>query len=348
MRIVQKPFGEINGQNVDAYTLINDQNIEITCLNYGCVITKIVTPNRDGNYENIVLGFNNMEDYEKHSPYFGAVVGRVSGRIKGGQFELDGQSFELEMNDNGNHLHGGSKGFSHVLWDAVILKNEKEVGIQFSYTSPDGEEGYPGTVQVTITYLLNNDNEFLIHYQANSDKTTLLNLTNHTYFNLSGDLKRDALHHVLKIDSNQFVELNEQLLPTGELLDVTDTVFDFREGREIEEGVISNHPQNQLVGQGYDHSFLLNSHHNGEITMWDEESGRKLVVETDEVSVVLYTGNQLQEDLPVYGVKSKKYLGLCLETQGLPDAIHHPHFPSYVLEKDQLFSSLTKYTFLVD
>jgi aldose 1-epimerase len=348
MKIVKETFGEINGQQVISYTLKNDKNLEITCLNYGCVITKIVTPNREGNYENIALGFEKLEDYEKFSPYFGAVVGRVAGRIRGAQFELNGETYELEKNENGNHLHGGLRGFSHVLWDADIIEKENEAGIQFSYLSPDGEEGYPGTVQVKITYTLNNDNEFSIHYQANSDKTTLLNLTNHTYFNLSGNLKQDILHHELRIDSNQFLELNEQLLPTGEILDVTGTVFDFRDSKQIKEGVISNHPQIKLVGQGYDHPFLLNNNHNNEIMLYDPESGRKLIVETDEVGVVLYTGNQLTDDLSVYGVKSKKYLGLCLETQGLPDAIHHPHFPSYVLEKDQLLTSTTKYTFLVE
>lgn len=336
---------EVKGQTVYEYTLKNNNGIEITCLNYGCVISRILTPDKEQNFENIVLGFENTEDYEINAPYFGAVVGRVAGRIKNAKFELEGKEFILEKNNNGNHLHGGLKGFSHVVWESTIIENEEEVGVQFSYISPDGEEGYPGTVDIKVTYTLNNNNEFLISYEANSDKTTLLNLTNHTYFNLSGNVKRDISQHELKIDSDSFLELNEQILPTGELLDVTGTVFDFREGRKIKEGLLSNHVQNKLAGNGYDHPFLLKSHHNHEIILRDEESGRKVVIETDEPGVVLYTGNHLTEGVNINGGKLRKYLGLCLETQGLPDAIHHTHFPSYILKHDQLFTSKTMYTF---
>ncbi|EEL48812.1 Aldose 1-epimerase [Bacillus cereus Rock3-44] len=307
-----------------------------------------MAPDRKGNYENIVLGFEEFENYESHSPYFGAIVGRVAGRIKGAQFELDGNTYTLVRNDQDNHLHGGLRGFSSIVWDAKIIESEKETGIEFTYISPTGEEGYPGTVHVKVMYTLNNENEFLIRYEAQSDKTTILNVTNHTYFNLSGNVKRDVLQHTLKMNSDQFLELNEQLLPTGEILDVTGTPFDFRTGRKIKDGVYSHYYQNELVGKGYDHPFLLNSNYDQEIILWDEESGRKLVVETDEVGVVLYTGNQLSDDFKISGVQSRKYVGLCLETQGLPDAIHHPNFPSYILNKNQLFSSSTKYTFQVE
>ncbi|UOF90655.1 galactose mutarotase [Fodinisporobacter ferrooxydans] len=346
MKVEQKPFGTLDGQRIQAYTIRNDHHLEITCLNYGCVITKILTPDRTGNFENIVLGFADIESYETESPYFGAVIGRVAGRIKDGQFELDGKSYTVTKNENGNHLHGGRKGFHRVVWDAAVIdKGGDETGVRFAYTSPNGEEGYPGTVMLTVSYTLNNNNEFLIHYQAQSYQTTLLNMTNHSYFNLSGNLQRDVLQHRLKIDSDKFLELNEQLLPTGKLLDVSGTVFDLRSGRQIQEGVCSDHPQIELAGRGYDHPFLLNKNHDREIVLWEEESGRTLTIETDAVGVVLYTGNQLSETMDVHGVKSKKYLGLCLETQGLPDAIHHSNFPSFVLEKDETFSSRTKYTF---
>ncbi|WP_000862495.1 aldose epimerase family protein [Bacillus mycoides] len=348
MKVFQNVFGKVNGEDVYAYTLKNNTGTEVTCLNYGCVITKIMAPDRKGNYENIVLGFEEFENYESHSPYFGAIVGRVAGRIKGAQFELDGNTYTLVRNDQDNHLHGGLRGFSSIVWDAKIIESEKETGIEFTYISPTGEEGYPGTVHVKVMYTLNNENEFLIRYEAQSDKTTILNVTNHTYFNLSGNVKRDVLQHTLKMNSDQFLELNEQLLPTGEILDVTGTPFDFRTGRKIKDGVYSHYYQNELVGKGYDHPFLLNSNYDQEIILWDEESGRKLVVETDEVGVVLYTGNQLSDDFKISGVQSRKYVGLCLETQGLPDAIHHPNFPSYILNKNQLFSSSTKYTFQVE
>jgi aldose 1-epimerase len=345
MKITKEPFG--NG-NVYEYTLKNDNGIEVSCLNYGCIITKILTPDSRGYLENIVLHFESMEEYEKNPPFLGAIIGRVAGRIKDAEFELDGKTYSLEKNEGENHLHGGVKGFHTVQWNAETIEEENQVGIHFTYTSLDGEEGYPGTVSAQITYLLNNKNEFFIKYNAKTDQKTLLNLTNHTYFNLSGNAKRDVLDHSLKLDSKQFLELNEQLLPTGVMVDTENTVFDFRIGRKIKDGTTSNHQQNRLVGCGYDHPFLLNTHHNGEIILFDEESGRKVMVETDAPSVVLYTGNSLTEDLNVNGVQCRKYLGLCLETQGLPDAIHQPSFPSIILDKNEKYYTETKYTFITE
>jgi aldose 1-epimerase len=345
MKVIPEKWAEINQQPVISFTLINDHGIEITCMNYGCIITKIIAPDKNGNYENIVLGFNRFEPYLTNSPYFGAVIGRVAGRIQGASFELDGKIYRLCKNENNNHLHGGIKGFHHVLWDAEIVEKDEEIGVRFSYTSPDGEEGYPGTVHVQVTYLLNNKNELIISYHAHSDKNTLLNLTNHTYFNLSGNIKRDILDHELKIKSDRFLELDQELIPTGAILDVTNTPFDLRQGKKIKDGIMTNHSQIELVGQGYDHPFVLNTHHDEEIVLQDPESGRTLTIETDEVGVVVYTGNQLQSGMDIYGVPSRKYLGICLETQGLPDAVHHPHFPSYVLQANQNYSSVTKYKF---
>ncbi|MCT8975153.1 galactose mutarotase [Clostridium sp. CX1] len=347
MKVTKKLFGEINWENVYEYTLKNDKGIEISCLDYGCVITKIVTPDRHGKYENIVLGFEDIESYREKSPYFGAVVGRVAGRIKGGEFELEGRTYTLANNDGKNHLHGGVKGFNDVIWEAEITEGEDEIKIEFSYTSLDGEEGYPGNLDVKVEYILNNNNEFIIQYKAETDKTTLFNPTNHSYFNLSGNLKRDVLEHSLKVDSSKFLEIDEELLPTGKVLEVSDTVFDFRKGRKIKEGVSSNYIQNKIVGQGYDHTFILNSN-NSEILLWDEESGRKLVMNTDAPAVVLYTSNQLEEGMDLYGVSSRNYLGLCLETQIPPDAIHHESFPDCILRPEEIFISRTKYTFSLE
>lgn len=341
MELSQKSFGMAESKEIVEFTLKNDNGVEISCLNLGCVITKIFTPDRQGTVENIVLGFNTLEEYLNNPPYFGALVGRVAGRIKGAEFELEGKTYQLENNDGDNHLHGGKKGFNKVVWKAIPFETSDEVGVHFQYRSPDGEAGYPGNMDVHVVYSLNNDNEFTIKYEAESDQTTLVNLTNHTYFNLSGDLKRDILNHVLKMDSEQFLELNDELLPTGNLLNVSGTVFDFRNGRKIKDGAESDHPQNVLAGGGYDHPFLLN----GQIVLSDADSGRKLLIETDAPSVVLYTGNQLEEDLKVTIGYARRHLGLCLETQGLPDAVHHPSFPSIVLEKGQKFTSQTKYTF---
>ena len=345
MKVLQQQFGELNGDVVYSYTLKNNQGFEVTCLNYGCIITKILMPDINGKAENVVLGFETVDDYLKYSPYFGAVVGRVAGRIKNGEFELEGKTYHVTKNENNNHLHGGVKGLSHVIWKANIIEKTDSASVEFFYTSPDGEDGYPGTLDMKVIYTIDDTNQLKITYQGTSDQTTLLNVTNHTYFNLSGDLKRDVLHHTLKMKSDHFLELNDALLPTGELLAVENTPFNFRQGRYIEDGVTSTHTQNKIAGVGYDHPFLLSENFSQEIVLSDEESGREVVIETDQPCVVLYTGNQLGDSFTIQDVPSRRYLGLCLETQGLPDAIHHPHFPSVVLNKGETYHSQTNYTF---
>ncbi|EIW17810.1 aldose 1-epimerase [Pelosinus fermentans] len=347
MSISKRLFGKIDEQEVCEYTFKNDNGIEISCLNYGCIITKVIVPDRRGNYENIVIGFQELADYQRNPLFAGAVVGRVAGRIRDAQFELEGKNYTLPNNDGHNNLHSGPNGFQNAVWDAAVVSKEQEDTIEFSHTSLDGVEGYPGTLTTKVTYTLNNNNEFSIHYYGVADEITLFNPTNHTYFNLSGNFKQDISQHSLKIDSSRFLELTQQLLPTGKLLDVTDTVFDFRTGRKIIEGINSINPQNTIAGQGYDHPFILDSNHNGEIVLQDEESGRVLTIETDAVGVVLYTGNHIPSDFDIHGVKSRPYLGLCLETQGLPDAIHHSHFPSCILQKNQISTTTTTYTFSV-
>ena len=347
MKVLQEKLDEINGQQVTSTTLINDEGMEVTSIDYGCIITKVIVPDKNGQRENVVLGFDSLEEYKKHSPYFGAVVGRFAGRIKCANFELDGRTYQLERNNNGHHLHGGEKGFDKVIWSSEIISGENETSVVYTYMSSDGEEGYPGNLKMKVTYTLSNVNEFSISYEAVSDKKTLLNVTNHSYFNLSGDLKRDILDHELTLKSESFLELDKELIPTGHILSVKGTPFDFKEGRYIQDGVGSLHVQNILAGNGYDHPFLLSDNHNQEIILKDDESGRTLTIETDQHAVVLYTGTQMASDFDIRGVKSRKYLGLCLETQGLPDSIHHPHFPSNILDKDEVFRSTTKYRFSV-
>ncbi|MFN7252649.1 MAG: aldose epimerase family protein [Anaerobacillus sp.] len=348
MGIKKEVFAELNGQKVYSYTLRNQLGIEMKCIEYGCIITDILIPDANGTVENIVLGFNTLEEYQKYSPYFGAVCGRVAGRITRGQFELDGKTYQLPVNDGNNHLHGGVAGFDKVVWNSTAIETADGLSVVFTRLSPNGEEGYPGNVEMKVTYTITNDSAFSIKYEAETDETTLLNVTNHTYFNLSGDAKRDILNHSLQLKSNQFVELNAELVPTGEQLSVEGTPFDFRTGRKIIDGATSAHPQNQLAGEGYDHPFLLSENKQNEIILSDEESGRSLVIETDQPCVVLYTGTQLQDDYKIGDVQSRKYLGLCLETQGVPDAINHPHFPSVVLKKGQKYFSETKYSFRVN
>jgi aldose 1-epimerase len=340
MKVLREEFAKKDDQSISCYTIVNDSGLEISCINYGCIITMILAPDRVGKFENVVLGYDSLEDYEKGTAYFGAVIGRVAGRIKGASFDLDGETFRLPKNSNGNSLHGGSKSFDKVIWDGAPFESEKEAGVKFTYTSADGEEGYPGEVALTVTYTLNNENEFIISYNGKATKKTILTMTNHSYFNLSGDGKEDILRHSLTLKSDAFLELDEELMPTGTLLDVEGTHFDFRNGRLIQTGANSDHPQNVLAGNGYDHPFLLKSNHDEEIVLKDGNSGRTLTIETDEPAVVVYSGTQLSPD-----VQSNKYMGICLETQGVPDAIHHPQFPSIVLDKDQEYSTSTKYRF---
>src|SRR5690606_15275034 len=206
MEINTYSYGTFDNQNVQAYTLKNDQGLSVTCIDYGCIITEIITPDRNGVSENVVLGFDNLEGYLADTTYQGAIIGRIAGRIRAGEFTLNGKTYTLDKNENGNSLHGGVKGFNHVVWDSTIIEEEKRVGVEFKYVSKDGEGGYPGTVEMTVTYSLNNENEFVISAKGIPDEDTILNLTNHAYFNLSGDVKRDILDHELTIKSSQFLE----------------------------------------------------------------------------------------------------------------------------------------------
>lgn len=344
MEVTVHPYGKHDNKEVQAFTLKNDQGLSVTCLDYGCIITEILAPDRNGAQENVVLGFDNLDGYLADQTYQGAIVGRIAGRIRGGEFELNGKTYSLDKNENTNHIHGGVKGFSKVVWDSTIIKEENHVGVEFKYVSKDGEGGYPGTVEMTVTYSLNNENEFLISAVGVPDADTLLNITNHAYFNLSGDTKRDILDHELSIKSSSFLELDQEFLPTGEPLDVADTVFDFRKGQKIADGPNSKDEQIALVGQGYDHPFLLDENL---VTLYDEASGRLLKVETNQPAVVVYTSNTM-EGFEMRGVKARPYLGVCLETQAPPDAIHHPNFPSTIVKKGEEYHWETKYTFSRD
>ncbi|WP_050614277.1 aldose epimerase family protein [Bacillus testis] len=348
MSITKVLYGKVNQENIYQYTLANRNGIQVSCINYGCIITRMLIPDRNGVAENIVLGFDDIEDYvERNTPYLGGVAGRVAGRIKNGNFKLEGIDYELAQNDNHHHLHGGPTGFITRVWDAETEETDGEERIVFSRISPDGEEGYPGKVDVKVIYALNEQNQFRIIYEGVSDQTTILNLTNHSYFNLSGDAKSDVGTHFLKIDSDQFLELDHELLPTGRLLDVEGTPFDFREKRRIQDGIKEDNPQLCIAG-GYDHPFILNSHFNKEIVLYEPASGRKMRVETDQPAVVVYTANSLTDETVVNGQKGHKHMAICLETQGYPDAVHHPHFQSIVLTEGNSYKAETVFHFSSD
>nr|WP_240465293.1 aldose epimerase family protein [Neobacillus thermocopriae] len=342
---VEREFGHYHGEPVIEYTLTNNLGMSVSCLNYGCTITKIIVPDRHGKLENVVLGFDTLEEYVDFSPYFGSVIGRVAGRIKYAAFELDGVEYKLEANEFPNHLHGGRKGFDKRIWKTEPVEQVDAVGIRFTYLSPDGEEGYPGNLEINILYLLSNTNELSITYEAKTDRKTLINLTNHSYFNLSGNVKRDCTEHILQLDSERFLELGYDLIPTGKIIESKNTPFDFNQGRLLKSGIKSSHPQNILVGNGYDHPLLFAKKGENTITLSEKESGRSLIITTDQPCVVLYTSNQLSGPFSIAGVPARNYLGVCLETQGLPDAIHHPNFPSIILNPEDVYQSTTRYRF---
>lgn len=341
MDVIKKPFGEIDGEAVDSYTLRNDAGMEMTFMTFGGAITKILTPDKNGVLENVVLGFDTLEQYVQHVHYYGALIGRVAGRIGQAGYSSQGKKVELTPNDSGNHLHGGKIGFNRVIWAVEEVSVEKEeVSVRLSYLSRDGEEGYPGNVKVDVTYTLTNGNELLIQYEAEPDGDTPINMTSHSYFNLSGAYKEDILSHRLEMEADRILELSGDKVPTGKLIPTEGTGFDFSEGQTIVEGMKSG-PK-----EGYDHAFVLNKK-NDPIVLSHEESGRAMTVETDQEAVVLYTGNHLSGDLLTGGVKGREHLGLCLETQGYPDAVNHPHFPSVMVKKGEVYKASTTYSFHV-
>jgi aldose 1-epimerase len=301
LNIIKHHYGQIHGQPVIAHTITNDNGMEMTAMNYGCIITELLVLDRNGLIENIILGFDTLEEYEKHSPYFGAIIGRHAGRIKEGNFELGGVYYQLERNNGQHHLHGGVRGLDRWVWDVEVKESKKDISLEYSYYSKDGENGYPGNVQLKVSYTLNEDNVLTLKYEGVSDKRTILNLTNHSYFNLSGNLKKSIEDHQLTLKSDYFIELNEDLIPTGVMLETAGTAFDFREGRMIRYGIESSHPQNIIAGKGYDHPFLVSENNNEEIILHDSQSGRVLVIETNQPGVVLYTGTQLKDDFSIRG-----------------------------------------------
>ncbi|MDX8045127.1 aldose epimerase family protein [Gracilibacillus sp. S3-1-1] len=336
---------KVADQEWKEFTLINDHHMSVSILNFGGIITKIFAPNRDGKLENVVLGFKNYEDYLDNPGFFGALIGRVAGRIEQARFEIDGKSYTVPKNEGDHHLHGGEPGFHKSIWNAQPFENNNEVGLTLTLKSEDGANGYPGNVTMTVTYTLNNDNAFTITYEGTADQKTVLTSTNHSYFNLSGNLQADIQNHEITLDSSKFVELDDELIPTGNILDVDDTVYDFRNGRLMKDGVTSDYKQNLIANHGYDHYFLFDHSKQESAVVYEKESGRTLTVTTDQPGVVMYTSNNLPEGLELPERESVRYLGLCLETQASPASIHHEGFPSVWLDKDEKYFAKTTFTF---
>lgn len=348
--LTKKPFGSTPDGPADLYTFKNSQGMIVEITNYGGIITSIVVPDRDGNFTDVNLGFDSLSTYVRGNPFFGALVGRYGNRIGGAQFTIDGQVYNLVKNNGVNHLHGGRRGFDKYLWHAESIEHQGLPGLRLHRVSPDMEEGYPGNLDITVIYTLDNENRLSIEYNATTDKKTVCNLTNHAYFNLAGHDNGNILDHEMMINADHYTPVDDGLIPTGEIAPVEGTPFDFRSPVKIGARIDSGHPQMQ-IGGGYDHNFVLN-HQPGQgavqlaAVVYEPTSGRVMETYTSEPGVQFYTGNFMSGQ--VVGKSGKAYPrrgAFCLETQHFPDSPNKPGFPSVLLEPGQTYHTVTAYKF---
>ncbi|HEY0681443.1 MAG TPA: aldose epimerase family protein, partial [Steroidobacter sp.] len=349
--VSKAPFGTLpDGTAVDLFTMVNANGMEVRATNYGGIITALLVPDGSGKVSDITLGLKSFDDYLKNPPYFGAIIGRYGNRIGKGQFKIDDQTFNLPKNDGPNTLHGGVKGFDKVVWQAEPFEKEDSVGVIFTYTSKDGEEGFPGNLQTRVTYTLTDKNELSFDYHATTDKPTVVNLTQHAYFNLAGDGNGDVLGHEFTIYANEYTPVDKRLIPTGKLAPVTDTPFDFRNKVKLADRVNVDNEQIKIAG-GIDHNFVLRRKEPGltlAARVSEPTTRRVMEVHTTEPGVQFYTGNFLDDKLAAKSGKPYvKHSGFCLETQHFPDSPNQPEFPSTVLRPGEEYNSKTVYTFSV-
>jgi aldose 1-epimerase len=340
-QLSQQVSGKHEDQDVITYTLANGNGVEVRIMNYGGTVTHVFAPDSSGKRGDIVLGFDSFEGYlNKDNPYFGCLVGRYANRIAKGKFTLDGKTYDLATNNNGNSLHGGLKGFDKKMWTASALPGDSS--IRLTYTSKDGEEGYPGTLQVEVIYTLTAANELRIDYKATTDKATPVNLTNHSYWNLSAGMDSTILGHHLLIDADRFTEVDQKLIPTGQLPSVKGTAMDFNAPRIVGNDIMK-------VAGGYDHNWVLNKNGNElklAATLYHPGTGRYMEVRTTEPGVQFYSGNFLNGSLTGKGgAKYVKHAGLCLETQHFPDSPNQPSFPNTILKPGETYTQTTIYKF---
>ena len=345
--VEEQPFGTTKeGKKITLYTLTNSQHMEIRAMNYGAIIVSLRVPDRKGQVADIVLGHDTLEGYFDNSPHLGGLVGRYANRIANGSFTLDGVKYSLAKNNGPNTLHGGIKGFDQAVWQGTPLKGK--TGVAFSYLSPDGEEGFPGNLRVKVTYSLTEANELVINYEATTDKPTVLNLSQHSYFNLAGEGTGNILDHEVMINADRFTPVDSTMIPTGELRPVKGTPLDFTTETKVGARIDDNYEQ-LVLGKGYDHNFRINRKAAGLVLAaraYEPASGRLMEISTDQPGVQFYTGNFL--DGTVTGKQGHVYkqrYGLCFETQHFPDSPNHPEFPSTVLRPGQTFHSRTIFKF---
>jgi aldose 1-epimerase len=350
LMVKKEAFGTTaDGKAVELYTLTNTHGIEVRVMTYGGIIVSVKTPDKNGHFADITLGFDDPASYVAKNPFFGALVGRYGNRIGNAKFTLDGKEYTLAKNNGPNALHGGLRGFDKVVWQAESFQKSPEVGVILKYTSADGEEGYPGTLHVTVTYTLDDKNEFSLDYHATTDKATPINLTNHTYFNLAGEGSGDILGEELMLNADHFTPVDATLIPTGKIASVKGTPLDFTKPTAI--GVRINDPYEQMVfGKGYDHNFVINRLGPGlalAARVYDPTSGRVLEVDTTEPGVQFYTSNMLPSTPGKHGHTYSAHSAFCLETQHYPDSPNKPDFPSAILRPGQTYHSTTVWKFSV-
>jgi aldose 1-epimerase len=337
--VTKQDFGEVDGKPVYLYTLTNKNGAQVKITNYGGTLTSWVAPDNTGKKSSIVLGFDSLSGYLAKPPYFGALIGRYGNRIANGKFKIDTATYTLAANNGKNHLHGGLKGFDKVVWDAATIADSVPA-LVLTYLSKDGEEGYPGNLKVTVQYTLSDDNELSIEYNAETDKATVVNLTNHSYFNLTGDVNNTILKHTLMVNADNYTPVDGSLIPTGEIKPVKGTPFDFTSATSIGARIDS-------VKGGYDHNFVLNRKDNSlqlVAVVTDTVSGRKLEVYTTEPGLQFYTGNFLDGSIKTSDGKAiKQHSAFCLETQHFPDSPNEPKFPSTLLKPGEKYNTVTKY-----
>lgn len=342
INVTKESFGETpEGKPVDLYRLTNQSGIEVSICTYGGIITSLKTPDKQGELADIVLGFDTLDEYVSRTPYFGCLVGRYANRIAKGQFELEGKTYKLANNDGDNHLHGGNKGFDKVIWQAEMT----EQGVKLSYVSDDAEEGYPGRLELEVSYELSPENELRIDYQAVSDKTTIVNLTNHSYFNLSQS--EDILTHELLLNAKQFTPINEHFIPTGELTNVAASPFDFCDYKPIGQSIKDEHEQLDY-GKGYDHNWVLEREAKRlrfAASAREVVTGRQLDVFTTKPGIQFYSGNMLPDLVGKAGRSYKKHSGFCLETQFFPDSPNQAGFPAATLKAGERYQHSTVFKF---